>query len=112
MGKTYLRYVPSSTYGVVVSPGSQVVAEPSGNLLFTGQLENVGVWNVKRGIQVSAQAGTWEWLHGSLTSGTASPPPFSFCPLVFYSIITLCFLLLFPLPPPLSITAGSNARGA
>ncbi len=53
MGKTYLRYVPSATYGVIVSPGSQIAADPTGGLLFTGQLENVGVWNVRRGIQVS-----------------------------------------------------------
>lgn len=52
MGKTYLRYVPSGVYGVIASAATPFAVEPSGQLVFTAQLENVGVWHIKRGVQV------------------------------------------------------------
>ncbi len=55
MGRTYLRYAPSALHGVVASPGCRVAVDPAGRLAYTGQLENVGVWNVRRGVQVRAR---------------------------------------------------------
>lgn len=53
MGKTYLRYVPAGVHGVVASPGCAAVAvSADGGLAFTGQLERVGVWDLKRGLEV------------------------------------------------------------
>jgi U3 small nucleolar RNA-associated protein 12 len=52
MGKTYLRYVPSSVHGVIASPGATIAVDPTNQLLFTPALENVGVWHVKRGVEV------------------------------------------------------------
>lgn len=52
MVKTYLRYRPSAIYGIISTPGCNIVTDASGKLVFTGQLENVGVWNIRRGVQV------------------------------------------------------------
>jgi U3 small nucleolar RNA-associated protein 12 len=56
MGRTYLRYVPSGVHGLIASPasgtGAGVAVEPISGLAFTAQLESVGVWNMRRGVQV------------------------------------------------------------
>ncbi len=52
MGKTYLRYRAAGLHSLVVSPGPKIAVDPTGALAFTAQLENVGVWNVRRGVQV------------------------------------------------------------
>lgn len=53
MVKTYLRYAPSNVHGLIVSPSGSVAVDGSGLLAFTAQLENIGIWNIRRGIQVS-----------------------------------------------------------
>jgi hypothetical protein len=50
MTKTYLRYKQSAVHGIIVSPHSNVATD--GKLAFTAELEHVGVWNVRRGVQV------------------------------------------------------------
>lgn len=53
MVKTYLRYRLSDTYGLIASPGGNVCVDASGTLAFTPQLEAVGLWSLKRGVQVA-----------------------------------------------------------
>lgn len=50
MVKSYLRYVASSCLGVIASPVSHVVVDASGQLAFTPALENVCVWNIRKGV--------------------------------------------------------------
>ena len=50
--KSYLRYSIAGTFGVIASPASNAELDPTGTLLFTAQLEHVGVWNIKRGTEV------------------------------------------------------------
>jgi U3 small nucleolar RNA-associated protein 12 len=54
MGKTYLRYVPSEIHGVITSPTCNIACDPAGNFLFTGELEKVGIWDIRKGIQVGS----------------------------------------------------------
>jgi hypothetical protein len=53
MPKTYLRYVPSGMHGVIAAPAAPFAVDPTRQLVFTAQLENVGVWHAKRGVEVS-----------------------------------------------------------
>ncbi len=50
--KTYLRYAPAAVHGLIASPNTPIETDPTGTFAFTGQLEGVGVWNIKRGVQV------------------------------------------------------------
>ena len=57
MPKTYLRYAPSSVFGVVTSPTAPFAVDVSGQLVLTPQLESVGVWHARRGVQLATLSG-------------------------------------------------------
>lgn len=54
--KSYYRYVPAQTIGVINSPDSNVVYDFTGKLAFTGSVQTVGVWNLRQASQVRALA--------------------------------------------------------
>lgn len=55
MIKSYYRYSPDKTVGVITSPECNVVFDYTGKLAFTGALQNVGVWNIRQANQVIKQ---------------------------------------------------------
>uniref|UniRef100_A0A0D9VPM7 Small-subunit processome Utp12 domain-containing protein n=1 Tax=Leersia perrieri TaxID=77586 RepID=A0A0D9VPM7_9ORYZ len=63
MVKAYLRYEPALSFGVVVSPESNVVYDPSGRHLLAAALDRFAAWDLKRGLP-------------SLTFSPSSPSPF------------------------------------
>jgi hypothetical protein len=52
MGKSYLRFRPGGTHGLIASPACNVAVDRHGQIALTGQSECVGVWNIRRGVQV------------------------------------------------------------
>lgn len=52
MVKAYLRYEARDAWGVISTTNCNIAFDATGKLLFTGCLENVGVWNVKQGALV------------------------------------------------------------
>ena len=52
MVKAYLRYDFTGAFGVITSTANPEF-DASGKQLITGALENVVVWNIKQGTQVS-----------------------------------------------------------
>ena len=59
MMKSYLRYEPSHSFGVICSPASNITYDFSGNLLLTSAVEEVIVWNARQANKVcSLQAST------------------------------------------------------
>ncbi|KAF5187418.1 Wd repeat-containing protein [Thalictrum thalictroides] len=50
MVKSYLRYEPAATFGVIVSIDSNITYDSTGKHLLAPALEKVGIWNVKQGI--------------------------------------------------------------
>jgi U3 small nucleolar RNA-associated protein 12 len=53
MVKIYLRYGLKKTIGVIASAPANVVFDPTGKCALTGALEQVVMWNVRRGAEVS-----------------------------------------------------------
>lgn len=54
MVKIYLRYGLKKTIGVIASAPSNVVFDPTGKCAITGALEQVVMWNVRRGTDVAS----------------------------------------------------------
>ncbi|KAJ2747259.1 beta transducin [Coemansia sp. BCRC 34301] len=52
MVKSYLRYEERGVFGVIASPTGNAVFDHSGKLSITAALENVIVWDIKKGTQV------------------------------------------------------------
>ena len=54
-GKSYLRFAQEGSVGVIASSGCNSVVHPSGhkNVVVTGALEHVALWNVRQGGLVS-----------------------------------------------------------
>jgi U3 small nucleolar RNA-associated protein 12 len=50
MVKAYLRYEPALSFGVIVSPQSNVVYDPSGRRLLAAALDRFAAWDLKRGL--------------------------------------------------------------
>ncbi|KAJ6331299.1 hypothetical protein OIU76_009806 [Salix suchowensis] len=50
MVKSYLRYEPALSFGVIVSVEGNIAYDSSGKHLLTPALEKVGVWHVRQGI--------------------------------------------------------------
>ncbi|CAM0870749.1 unnamed protein product [Alopecurus aequalis] len=50
MVKAYLRYEPALSFGVVASPESNVVYDPSGRRLLAAALDRFAAWDLKRGL--------------------------------------------------------------
>lgn len=57
MGKSYLRYRHASTFGVVASQQSNVLSWNNGQYAVAGALENVIVWDVRKGLVVTTLVG-------------------------------------------------------
>jgi U3 small nucleolar RNA-associated protein 12 len=53
MMKSYLRYEPSASFGVISSPTCNVTFDFSGNMAITGGIHDVGVWNLRQATKVS-----------------------------------------------------------
>lgn len=54
MMKSYLRYEPDKSFGIIASVHSNVTYDWSGNLVLSGSGENVSVWNVRQGALISS----------------------------------------------------------
>jgi U3 small nucleolar RNA-associated protein 12 len=52
MMKSYLRYEPKETFGVIASPQSNVIFDFSGQLAITGAVRSVSVWNLRQASHV------------------------------------------------------------
>ena len=52
MVKTYLRYAAAGAFGVVASPGANVLFDASGKLLVCAALDKAALWNAKQGALV------------------------------------------------------------
>ncbi|KAE8692506.1 putative phosphatidylinositol-4-phosphate 5-kinase [Hibiscus syriacus] len=50
MVKSYLRYEPAASFGVIVSVESNITYDSSGNHLLAPALEKTGVWHVRQGV--------------------------------------------------------------
>lgn len=53
MVKSYLRYVPSGNFGIIASPSSNSVFDPSGKLVISPALEDVILWDMKMGTMIA-----------------------------------------------------------
>jgi hypothetical protein len=51
--KSYFRYVPDHTLGVITSPDSNAIFDSTGKLAFTGNIQGIGVWNLRQAYLVS-----------------------------------------------------------
>jgi U3 small nucleolar RNA-associated protein 12 len=60
MGKSYLRYVPSASFGVIASVGSNAVYDQTGKLAYCPALERVNLWHLKQGTLVASYVGDAE----------------------------------------------------
>lgn len=52
MMKSYLRFEPKKSFGVISSPQCNVIYDFTGNLAFTGAVQDVCVWNLRQASQV------------------------------------------------------------
>jgi hypothetical protein len=64
--KSYLRYGPKEQFGVIASPQCNVQYDYTGNLAFTGAIQEVCAWNLRQASQVHSRTHTPQ-LHTSLT---------------------------------------------
>ncbi|KAJ2402394.1 beta transducin [Coemansia sp. RSA 2559] len=53
MVKTYLRYEPRRPFGVISSPTGNAVFDETGKLSITPALEDVIIWDIKKGMQIA-----------------------------------------------------------
>jgi len=51
--KSYLRYEPKKTFGVISAPQCNVIYDFSGNLALTGGVQDVCVWNLRQASQIA-----------------------------------------------------------
>lgn len=52
MVKAYLRYEPLATFGVITSTLSNIVYDHTGKIAVSPALEEVILWDLKKGVQV------------------------------------------------------------
>lgn len=52
MVKAYLRYEPLATFGVIASTQSNIVCDHTGKIAVTPALEEVILWDLKKGSEV------------------------------------------------------------
>ena len=50
--KSYLRFEPKDTIGVIASPKCNAIFDFSGNLAISGGVQDVGLWNLRQATQV------------------------------------------------------------
>ena len=53
MPQTYLRFVPTATFGLIASPGCRIALDANGRIAFSAAAEDVLVWNLKLGVQLA-----------------------------------------------------------
>ena len=53
--KSYYRYEPSHSFGLITSPRSNAIYDYSGNLCLSGCLQDCKVFNIRQGAQVCFQ---------------------------------------------------------
>ena len=53
MMKSYLRYEPEKVFGVITSPTCGVAFDASGNLVISGGVNEVNLWNLRQGTQTA-----------------------------------------------------------
>jgi U3 small nucleolar RNA-associated protein 12 len=53
MVKAYLRYEPLQTFGVIASTQANIIYDHEGKLAIAPALEEVIVWDIKKGIQIA-----------------------------------------------------------
>lgn len=53
--KSYLRYEPKKSYGVIASPQCNVTYDCSGNLAISGALQEISLWNLRQANLVAKQ---------------------------------------------------------
>jgi U3 small nucleolar RNA-associated protein 12 len=69
MVKTYLRYIHEEAFGVIASPRSATVSEPSGKFAYSPGIHEVLVWDLKRGELAKFMTPDGEdYLKGEVTS--------------------------------------------
>jgi hypothetical protein len=51
--KSYYRYVPDQSLGVISSPDCNAIFDSTGKLAFTGNIQKVAVWNLRQASLVS-----------------------------------------------------------
>jgi len=51
--KSYLRYEPDKTFGIISSPQANAIFDFSGHLAVTGVVRDVSVWNLRHGSNVN-----------------------------------------------------------
>ncbi|KAI9297414.1 WD40 repeat-like protein [Neoconidiobolus thromboides FSU 785] len=56
MVKQYLKYVPTSTFGIINSYKSNVIHDNSGKLAFLPALESIKLWDIKKGVEIATFA--------------------------------------------------------
>jgi U3 small nucleolar RNA-associated protein 12 len=52
--KSYLRYEPKKSFGVIASPQCNVTYDCSGNLAITGALQEICIWNIRQASQIGS----------------------------------------------------------
>lgn len=52
--KSYLRYEPKKQFGVIASPQCNAQYDYTGNLAFTGAIQEVCGWNLRQSVQVTS----------------------------------------------------------
>ena len=58
MVKAYLRYEPLATFGVIASTQSNIVYDHTGKVAITPALEEVILWDLKKGTEVRTKKGS------------------------------------------------------
>lgn len=53
MLKSYLRFEPKESFGVISSPRCNVAFDPTGNIVYTGANQEICVWNLRQASLVS-----------------------------------------------------------
>jgi hypothetical protein len=51
--KSYFRYVPYETIGIIASPDCNAIFDHTGKLAFTGGVQGINVWNLRQASLVS-----------------------------------------------------------
>ena len=52
--KSYFRFGPEHTLGVISSPECNAIYDFTGKIAFTGSLQSIGMWNLRQGSQIRA----------------------------------------------------------
>lgn len=52
--KSYFRYGPEHSLGVISSPECNAIYDYTGKIAFTGALQSIGMWNLRQGSQIRA----------------------------------------------------------